>query len=247
MNTLRLITLVSLLLGFSVQAQDGDWSVQSTETQYKQTSQLFSKDSRGSNKSLLQTMNKDKHSSQTKSQSLHNQGAISLQSRSILNNYDHEFWIYDAWVTLRNDLDYDGFVYRFSLEFDADTVYSEADVYARLYLSRGEVFNEYHTTSVFTIYGEGSDDSLLVDSELLSGFPSGDYEVLIELYDAYTDELVAILDGNDDPDLYLLSLESKDYEYTEPVVIVEGGSFGYLSLLLLPLIAFRSRVLQKLH
>lgn len=241
MNIIRLIILVNLLIGLSAHAQESEWVVQSTETQNNNTSEQFSKRSASSNKSLLQSMSKDNHPAQTKSQNLHSQSAISLLSRPMLSNYEHEFWIYDAWVTLRNDIDYDGYAYRFSLEFDVDTIYAEADVYARLYLSRGEVFKEYHTTSVFTIFGENSDDSLIVDSELLEGFPSGDYEILIEVYDAYSDQLVAILDGNDDPDLYLLTLESKDYEYIEPVVVVEGGSMAYLTLLLLPVLAFRLR------
>lgn len=247
MNTLRLMTLFSLIFTCSAHAQTSPWLVQSTETQNYITSQVMTKTSISKANSLVQTMDKGESASQTKSQALQLQTAISLQARPVLTHYEHEFWIYDAWVTLRNDLDYDGFSYRFSLEFDADTLYQEADVYARLYLSRGEVFNEYHTSSVFTIFGETAEDSLIVDSELLEGFPTGDYEILIELYDAYTDELVAILDGNDDPDLYLLTLESKNYEYVEPVVVVHGGSVGYLTLLLLPLLAFRRRQLRTLQ
>ncbi|MDP5040056.1 MAG: choice-of-anchor H family protein [Paraglaciecola sp.] len=244
MKILRLITLLSVLIGCRAMAQDDTWSAQSSETQHNISSPIFSKHSGSNSKSLVQTMSKAGHSAQTKSSALHTQGAMSLQSRPVINNDENDFWIYDAWITLRNDLDYDGYVYRFSLEFDADTFYNEADVYARLYLARGEVFKEYHTTSVFTIFGENSEDSLLVDSELLQGFPTGDYELLIELYDAYTDELVAILDGNDDPDLYLISLESKDYEYVESLVVVEGGSMAYLILLLLPVFVFRRRRLQ---
>jgi hypothetical protein len=239
MNTIRLFALVSLVIGFNTFAEDTEWAAQSIESQHSNSSQLISKRSASASKSMVQTMNKSDKLTQAKSDSLHQQGARILQARPELTNFDNEFWIYDAWVTLRNDLDYDGYVYRFTLEFDADTIYNEADVYARLYLSRGEVFKEYHTTSVFTIFGEDSDDSLIVDSELLEGFPSGDYEILIELYDAYTDQLVAILDGNDDPDLYLLTLESKDYEYIEPVRVVEGGSMGYWLFLLLPLIILR--------
>uniref|UniRef100_UPI0030F37114 GlyGly-CTERM sorting domain-containing protein n=1 Tax=Paraglaciecola sp. TaxID=1920173 RepID=UPI0030F37114 len=77
-------------------------------------------------------------------------------------------------------------------------------------------------------------------------FPTGDYEILIELYDTYTDEVVAILDSYSDPDLYLLTLESKDYEYIEPVIIIDehGGSMGFFSLLLLPMLAWRRRWLS---
>tara|TARA_R110000868_G_scaffold190408_5_gene434094 strand:+ start:544 stop:1326 length:783 start_codon:yes stop_codon:yes gene_type:complete len=242
MNKITILSVASLLLSQSVSAQNSEWSATSVETQKGITSQVINKNSI-SKSSIATSMSKSANTGQTKSQALHSQGAIQLQQRPTLTNLDNEFWIYDAWVTLRNDIDYDGYAYRFSLEFDADTIYEQADVYARLYLTRGEVFKEYHTTSIFSIYGENTDDSLIVDSELLNGFPTGDYEILIELYDTYTDELVAILDGYSDPDLYLITLESKDYEYVKPVVIVEehGGSMGWLSLLLLPILMWRKK------
>ncbi|MFB0912673.1 MAG: GlyGly-CTERM sorting domain-containing protein, partial [Glaciecola sp.] len=47
----------------------------------------------------------------------------------------------------------------------------------------------------------------------------------VMIYDADTDEVVAITDGTDDADLAYLSLESEDYEYVESVkvVVVEHG------------------------
>ncbi|KXI28593.1 choice-of-anchor H family protein [Paraglaciecola hydrolytica] len=246
MNKVAILSLACVFFNPFVSAQsisskNSEWSASSVETQNGISSQSITKNS--VNKSVLATsMSTSASSGQSKSQTLHSQSAIHLQQRPMLTNLDNEFWIYDAWVTLRNDIDYDGYAYRFSLEFDADTVYEHAEVYARLYLTRGEVFKEYHTTSVFSIFGENTDDSLIVDSELLNGFPTGDYEILIELYDTYTDEVVAILDGYSDPDLYLITLESKDYEYTKPVVVVhEGGSISYLSLLLLPILAWRKK------
>lgn len=240
MNKTTIFGLAGLLFCQLTMAQDEQWSARSVETQGEISSQPIVKNS--VKKSAANTMQKSGANGMSKSAALHSQSAIRLQQRPMMDNQDNEFWIYDAWVTLRNDIDYDGYAYRFSLEFDADTVFTEAQVYARLYLTRGDVFKEYHTTSVFSIYGESTDDSLLVDSELLNGFPSGDYEILIELYDTYNDELVAILDGYNDPDLYLLTLESKDYEYVEPVVIIDehGGSMGYLALLLVPILAWRT-------
>lgn len=154
-----------------------------------------------------------------------------------LHNGDPDFWIFDAFVTFDTDLDYDGYYSTFTVEFDADTIYVEAPVYARLYLSRGTVFEEYLTTSLFYINGESSEDSYVVQSTLETGFPSDDYEVLIELYDGDTDALVASFDGYNDADLTLLPLESRTFETRETVVVVEsGGSFGYLMLLLVPLL-----------
>jgi hypothetical protein len=104
-------------------------------------------------------------------------------------------------------------------------------------LGKNEVFKEYHTTANFSIFSDNSDDSFVVESELLNGFSSAEYEVLIELYDASSDELVAVYDGNNDADLYLLSLESKEYESVQVVVIREhGGSVSLWSFLLLCLL-----------
>lgn len=151
-------------------------------------------------------------------------------------NTNSDFSIYDASVLLRTDSDYDGYYYHFDLNFDADTVFNQARVYARLYLGVGNTFQEYYTTSKFVIKGDSTEDDLRVESELLQGFPARNYEILIELYDTYNNQLVAVYDGNNDADLNLLSLESKDFEqvYVEPVVVVTeegGGSVTLFSLL----------------
>jgi len=158
-----------------------------------------------------------------------------------------DFWIYDASVSFNIDNDFDGFYSTFTVEFDADTVFNEAEVYARLYLSTGEVFEEYHTTSLFNIYGDSSTDSFIVESDLVTGFPTGDYEVLIELYDNFDNQLVATLDGFDDADLTFLTLESKSFEQTDSVVIVteSGGGFGSLILLLVPVLVARGWKVRK--
>lgn len=156
-------------------------------------------------------------------------------------------WIYDAYVTLYRDTDYDGYYQGISLEFDADTYDSHARVYARLYLGVGDVFNEYYTTSNFSINGDSADDSLIVETELLEGFPSQDYEVLIEIYDAYNDELLTVYDGYDDGDLVYLPMESREYEYLPPAQVTVSteyggtGSMGWLGLGLFTLLLRRSR------
>lgn len=145
-----------------------------------------------------------------------------------------DFWIYDAWISLLSDPDADGYYSEFTLSFDVDSLYTQAPVYARLYLGNADKFREYHTTSVFSVHGESSDDFLDVTTTLLEGFRADDYEILIELYDGDTNELVAVYDSYDDEDLLYLPLESREYE--QNVVIVEevhGGSASMLAMLLL--------------
>ncbi|MDF2179697.1 choice-of-anchor H family protein [Aliiglaciecola sp. CAU 1673] len=222
--------LIALGFASAFAAQASQWKAESTELYLSAESQPVQKSSQVSE-------TKQNKSSQE-------QPAKHLESRPEAISHN-EFWIYDAWVVLHRDVDTDGYYSRFSLTFDADTVYGSAPVYARLYLGRTDTFREYHTTSVFNLLGDSTDDEFSVETTLVEGFISDDYEILIELYDADSGERVAIYDGLQDNDLYLLPLESSDYEYVPPPVQVvvsqeSGGSLGWLALLgLLSLLACR--------
>ena len=223
--------------------------VSSTETQFTQTSEPRQKTSAGVTLQPTEQPSNETSSGRWAEKNAALQQAPSSQTqRSEIRTHSTDFWIYDAWTSLDVDVDLDGYYHQFTVEFDADTVYASAWVYARIYLGRGDIFDEIYTTSVFMINGEDSDDSLVIENELISGFPSDEYEVLIELYDADYDDLVAITDGYSDADLSFLSLESVNYEQViveTPVVIVEehGGSAG-LGLLGLSALVWWRRKLQ---
>jgi hypothetical protein len=219
MKNLSLLMLCGLFLSSATSGgewnpENESWSVQSTEKQFEDKSGVIYKASQYAQGNTLSSM-----------------------PRPEAEAFNQEFWIFDAWVEFYSDDDGDGYFNYFSVEFDADTGYTAAEVYARLYLGKDEVFKEYHSTTNFNIFSDNSDDSFVVESELLNGFSSAEYEVLIELYDAYSDELVAVYDGNDDADLYLLSLESKEYETPQVIVIREhGGSVSLWGFVLLSLL-----------
>lgn len=156
---------------------------------------------------------------------------IEPEKASQFNN----FWIYDAWVELSRDIDFDGFYSRLEVEFDADTTYFDADVYAILYLGVGNTFESFYVTDVFSIQGESSFDTLVVETDFLNGYKPREYELMIELYDAFNDQLVAIADGFSDADLNYLSIESEENDRNRSQVIVveqHGGSAGFGVLLL---------------
>ena len=126
-----------------------------------------------------------------------------------------DFWLYYADVQLFNDRDDDGYFHGIDLLFDADTYYQEADVYAVLYLSyEGGPWNEYAATEPFTIFGATSDDEYVVVTELESGYPTGSYDLLIELYDTWDGSFVAELGPEHDSGLSLLPLE--DFHRDDP-------------------------------
>jgi hypothetical protein len=154
-----------------------------------------------------------------------------------------DFWFYDAFVTLFSDADRDGYFTGIELEFDADTIYAAADVYAVVYLSyEYGPWNEYAVTDDFTIFGTAASDEYVIETELVSGYPTGDYDILIELYDTFDGYLVASFGPEESSELSLLPHE--DLTYDAPVgtttqVVVNSGGGGSLSwLLLLGLAAF---------
>lgn len=242
-----LITLAVFVFTQAAMAKPADeWRVKTTERQFSEIKSVSDKTAT----SNLSVMSKEHITSTDTGVSVKKAGnkSITTYSRTLsarpeVNTLEQSFWLYDAHVVLNSDADGDGFFNYFTLEFDADTEFNHAQVYARLYLARGETFKEFHVTSDFNIYSDRNDDVFVVESELLTGFPTADYEVLIELYDAYNDQLVATLDGLNDADLYIVPLESEDYEevYVDQVVVIHesGGSIGWLALLLVPVFAFR--------
>jgi hypothetical protein len=237
--------LSSATLGGEWHTENESWSVQSTEKQFEYKSGVIYKASEYAQGNTLSSMPRPQL--KKAANDTHNKMVLAkiLTVRPEAEAFNQEFWIFDAWIEFYSDDDGDGYFNHFSVEFDADTGYAAAEVYARLYLGKDEVFREYHNTAKFNIFSDNSDDSFVVESELLNGFSSAEYEVLIELYDAYSDELVAVYDGNDDADLYLLSLESKEYETPQVIVIREHGgsvsSWGFLMLSVLLIMRQYSR------
>ncbi|MDX1403335.1 MAG: choice-of-anchor H family protein [Woeseiaceae bacterium] len=156
-------------------------------------------------------------------------------------NYD--FWIFDADVVLFNDEDGDGFFHGIDLLIDADTIYSAAEVYAVVYLSLDfGPWNEYGATEDFWIFGASGEDEYVLVTELVSGYPTGDYDLLIELFDAVDHSLLATLGPEDASQLAVLPLEdqNRDARFVErPVTVSRGGggaadawTIGLLLLLL---------------
>lgn len=153
---------------------------------------------------------------------------------------NQDFWIFDARTAIAGDLDRDGFYTRVELDFDADTVYDQAWVYAVLYLSlEGGPWVEYGVTDVFDIYGASGGDTYFFDADLVSGFATGYYDVLIELYDDYDGRLVADFGPAESADLFDLPLESETVDApVEPVVIITDEGGGSTGVALLALLSF---------
>lgn len=158
------------------------------------------------------------------------------------DSYITDSIIFDASVELISDFNYDGFYHRFSVSVDADTIYEVAHIYARMYLSyEGGPWNHYATSDYYHIYGESELDRFVIETELADGFPTGYYDVRIELYDADSGVLLDVYGPYDDADLLELPLEDSYYDegyettqyQVETEIVVAGHGHGAMSWLLL--------------
>ena len=152
-----------------------------------------------------------------------------------------DFWIYDADVLLFGDDDNDGYFYGIDLLFDADTIWDSARVYAVTYLSlNGGPWNEYAVTEDFIINGAVSDDEYVLVTELESGYPTGSYDLLIELYDSATGEFLADFGPESNSSLGFLALEDFNRDapfFDQPVARSRGSGGGATGLILSVLLA----------
>jgi len=176
-----------------------------------------------------------------------------LESSSTTNiHYSvNDFNIYNVTTDLISDFDYDGFHHRFSVEIDADTIYDVAYVYAKLYLSyQGGPWNYYATSNAYHIYGNSENDAFVIETELTDGFPSGYYDVRVELYDADYNEWLTSYGPYDDVSVSALPLEDSysdnhSIDIVHPVqtevLVVGSGSMGVWMLLFSALVLSVSR------
>jgi hypothetical protein len=161
-----------------------------------------------------------------------------------------EAWVYDAETELFDDYDGDGYYTYIRVRFDVDSIYTDHYVYARLFISEdGQTWDEYHVTDDFLVQGSSPFDDYEVETELVSGFPTGLYDVLIEIYDADFGDFLADFGPADTSALSLLPLEEVGLDPSPPIIVVTdehggGGSIGWLVIVALAsaaLVAARGR------
>ncbi len=140
------------------------------------------------------------------------------------------FSFYSATSILDLDLDNDGYFSDFTLSFDADFDGGSADVYAVIYYSRNNSdWTELAETEVFNIYLDNASDEYSLSTTLNFGFPTGDYDFLIDLYEAGVSGIVATISSDQVDSLYALPLEDREHEVvnnTSQISFVATDLFG---------------------
>jgi MYXO-CTERM domain-containing protein len=136
----------------------------------------------------------------------------SVQSHELAESY-----IYDASTELFYDYDRDGYFHYIRVQLDADTEADTALVYAMIFLSAdGVAWEHLFTTEDFRIWGTDPDDDYEVESELVSGYSTAQYDVLIELYDAVHGELIDEFGPAESSALAVLPLEDSVRDGVDP-------------------------------
>ena len=164
-----------------------------------------------------------------------------------------DYWVYSVDVELFNDDDRDGYFHGIDVLFDVDTIYAVTDVYAVAYLSyEGGPWNEYAVSEDITLFGTTSTDDYVLVTELLQGYPSGSYDLLIEIYEVDTGLYVASAGPGESFELVDLPLEDADRDLpppSAPVVRNYGGggsnSLPFLIALLGALLLARQRASKE--
>lgn len=246
----RLLILATLLTGSAFAAEDaGDESRVSESSYFADTGRAQTQPNRVSTDEYTASINDNSLDDRKGSTRAQKAGATAESSQAV--NVD--FWVYDADVQVFADNDRDGFYHGIDLLFDVDTVYSIADVYAVVYLSlEGGPWVEYAETEDFTILGTSGTDEYVIVTELLTGYPSGSYDLLIEIFDADTNVFVADFGPESTSELSFLPLEDAERDAfgtaPQPPVAVSrggGGAASWLGLAVLGLFAAGAGALRR--
>lgn len=156
----------------------------------------------------------------------------SLREKSAaLSPRSGDFYFYDASVSLISDRDADGYFSEFRVRFDADSLIGLTRVYAKLYLRRlGESeWFLYRETDDFWVEGVDHRDDYYVTTVLDEGYATGEYDVLIDLYESGYSGIVATIGPNDTNALGFVPLEEVGLD--APIQL-GGFSIGAVNTLL---------------
>lgn len=156
--------------------------------------------------------------------------ATLTQERNTLNFINSGFFVFDVSISLTLDNDRDGHFSSFSVSLDVDSSFPSRSVYAVMYLSQnnGPLF-EYAVTGNFTVSGSGPFDTVFIETDLDSGYPSGFYDHHIEIYDARDDTLLQTFGPEQSNNLRRLPIESfqNDTIFTTVGVASGGVSLSF--------------------
>lgn len=127
----------------------------------------------------------------------------------------HSLWLYEVSIALSQDYDNDGHYSTFSITLDFDTSLHTPWVYAVLYVSNDNgPWYEYAVTGNFQINSGDLSDAYTIHATLDSGYPTGLYNHYVEVYDAYSHDLLTSYGPQDNHYFYELPFESSAHDHS---------------------------------
>lgn len=165
------------------------------------------------------------------------------RAMAVTQAFQSSAWFQKVDLTLRYDINNNGFYSQLYIRFDAHTDDNTQPVYA-IYSLIDSAGTErvIHTSSIFTLYGQSTQDWFAIETDLAQ-LRTGYYKLMIELVDARTGYLLAEISGYDNDSLDGLPLEDQRRDEAIEVIVREesGGSLGVFSFLALSLVYFIRR------
>lgn len=164
-----------------------------------------------------------------------------------------ESWVYEGSTDPFYDFDGDGYFHYLRVRFDVDTIYEYRYVYAMLFVSAdGNSWEHLFTTDDFAVWGTDPEDDYEIETELVSGYSTGLYDVLLEIYDADTQVLVDEFGPNESSEFSLVPLEDSTRDGLDPPLPPPppvddggGGAVSWWMLAALSLLAGAARVRRR--
>ena len=138
---------------------------------------------------------------------------VEESSRRTVQNYTHGLWVFDLYIDLTTDIDFDGHYSSFTVSLDIESNFSPQTVYAVFYLRQNnDLWLEYAASNNFVVSDSGPQDAIFIESNLDAGYPSGYYDHYVEIYDAYDNSLLLSYGPDQSSHVYNIPFESYTHD-----------------------------------
>jgi hypothetical protein len=159
-----------------------------------------------------------------------NAATANAQSAAVNQSFLSTAWFQTIDLTLKRDLNGNGYYSRLYVRFDANTEYTRQPAYAVYSLIGGGYETIIYTSTVFNLYDVSKQDTFAIETNL-DGIPRGLYKLRIQLKDAQTGYTLAEISGYDTATLDRMALEDVYSDDTVTYYEESGGSIGILAML----------------
>ncbi len=129
-------------------------------------------------------------------------------------------WLYSADATLKQDLDNDGYFQQLKLTVDFDTIYQSQDVYFKFYLNSTSIEQfDIYTSDVIHLNQDSDQDTQQFEFQFSEDLPHNEYQLVIDVFDATTEQFIYSTTQYLGDELDLLPLEASNLDSHDVISI----------------------------